>query len=100
LVAVKRQLITTNLVWAELHRLLLYRAGFRPAFLPLEKAGQSPLVRIEFPGVSHHEAAKTWIRKLHKHFISYTDTISFATIEASTCIESLSFDHHFRIAGF
>jgi uncharacterized protein len=96
----KRQLITTNLVLAEIHRLLLYRAGIQAAAAALAKIEASPLVRIEFAGEAHHQSAKRWIDRLNAYPISYTDAVSFAVMEASVCIEALSYDRHFRIAGF
>jgi predicted nucleic acid-binding protein len=100
IVTAKRQLITTNLVLAEIHRLLLYRAGIQAAATALAKIEASPLVRIEFAGEAHHQSAKRWIERLNVHPISYTDAVSFAVMEAFGCIEALSYDRHFRIAGF
>lgn len=100
LLAAKRRLLTTNLVLAELHRLLLHRAGIRAAEAALDKIEASPLVRIDYPGEAAHKSAKAWIRELYKHQISYTDAVSFAVMEASRCTAALTFDHHFHLAGF
>src|SRR4029453_2993529 len=61
--AVERRMtiLTTNLVLAEVHRLLLFRAGMRPALAALDRIEASPLVRIEFPGDAHHRAARAWL---------------------------------------
>jgi len=96
----KRLLITTNLVLAEIHRFLLYRAGIKAAAAALDWIEASPLVKIEFAGAIHHRAARIWLKKLQQHPISYADAASFAVMEASGCKEALSFDHHFRLAGF
>ena len=96
----KRLLLTTNLVLAELHRLFLCRAGIKAAAAALDRIEASPLVRIEFAGASHHHAARLWLKKLSQHPISYADAVSFAVMEASGCKEALSFDRHFRLAGF
>jgi uncharacterized protein len=100
LINAKHNMVTTNLILAELHRLLLHRAGIRAAAVALERIEASPLVRIEFPGAVHHESAKSWIRKLYEHPISYTDAVSFAVMEISGYTEALAYDHHFHIAGF
>jgi predicted nucleic acid-binding protein len=100
LLAAKRLLLTTNLVLAEMHRLLLHRAGIRAASAALEKIEASPLVRIEFTGQSQHQSAKEWMARLSECPISYADAVSFAVMEASGCTEVLSFDRHFGIAGF
>jgi len=96
----KRRLFTTNLVLAETHRLVLQRVGIRAAATALAKIEASPLVRIEFAGAAHHQSAKNWIEKLKDHPISYTDAISFAVMEAAGCTDAMTFDHHFRLAGF
>jgi hypothetical protein len=44
----KQRMFTSNLVLAETHRLLLYRAGSEAALIALQKIEASPLVRIEF----------------------------------------------------
>ena len=100
IVASRQRLFTTNLVLAEIHRLLLYRAGSRAAIAALEKIEASPLVRIEFANAKNHQSATNWLKKLNEHTISYTDAVSFSMMEAAGCREALSYDHHFRIAGF
>ncbi|MGD0101133.1 MAG: PIN domain-containing protein [Acidobacteriota bacterium] len=99
-VASKRQLFTTNLVVAETHRFFLHRAGTKAAAAALAKIEASPLVRIEFAGAAHHQSAKSWMEKLKDHPISYTDAVSFACMEAAGCLEAMTYDHHFRLAGF
>jgi uncharacterized protein len=96
----KRPLVTTNLVLAETHSLLLYRAGIKAASIALAKIEACPLMRIEFAGLDHHQSAKGWIGKLQELPISYTDAVSFAVMENSGCLEVMSYDHHFSIAGF
>jgi uncharacterized protein len=100
IVASKQRLLTTNLVLAEVHRLLLYRAGIHAAVVALEKIEASPLVGIEFVTIHHHKSAKSWLNSLSAHSITYTDAISFAVIEASDCARVLSYDRHFHLAGF
>ena len=77
IVASKQRLITTNLVLAEIHRLLLYRAGSSAAIAALEKIEASPLVRIEFADAKNHKSATNWLKKLNKHSISYTTPSAF-----------------------
>jgi uncharacterized protein len=100
IVASRRRMLTTNLALAEIHRLLLYRAGIKAAAAALEKIESSPLVEIAFADAAHHQAAKDWMKQLQDHPISYTDAISFSVMKASRCREALSYDHHFSIAGF
>ena len=93
-------MLTTNLVLAEIHRLLLHRAGINAAAAPLEKIEASSLVKIIFADNANHVSAKGWMNKLKQHPISYTDAISFSVMEASGCSRVMSYDHHFRTAGF
>jgi predicted nucleic acid-binding protein len=51
-------LLTTNLVLAEIHRLLLCRAGIAAAAAALDRIDASPLVKIEFAGGDNHRAAR------------------------------------------
>jgi predicted nucleic acid-binding protein len=94
------RLLTTNLVLAETHRLLLYRAGIAAAAAALDRIDASALVKIEFGGGENHRAARAWLKKLSHHSISYADAVSFAVMEAWGCKEAISFDHHFCLAGF
>lgn len=100
MVAAKQRMLTTNLVLAEIHRLLLHRAGIKAAVTALEKIEASALVDIEFADLTHHQSAMAWIGKLREHPISYADAVSFSIMETAGCSEALSYDHHFQIAGF
>lgn len=100
MVASKERMLTTNLVLAEIHRLFLHRAGIKAAASVLEKVEASPLVKIEFADSTHHQSAMAWMGKLREHPISYTDAVSFSVMEAAGCSDVLSYDQHFRIAGF
>jgi uncharacterized protein len=100
IVASRRQLFTSNLVLAEIHRLLLYRAGSKAANAALEKIEASSLVAIEFADSKRHKSAINRLRKLNEHEISYTDAVSFSMMETVNCREAFSYDHHFEAAGF
>jgi predicted nucleic acid-binding protein len=93
-------IVTTNLVLAEVHRLLLFRAGIRPAVAALDRIEGSPLMRIEFPADAHHRSARAGLEKLAGHSITYTDAVSFAVMDSSNCSKVATFDRDFEIAGF
>jgi predicted nucleic acid-binding protein len=93
-------MLTTNLVLAEIHRLFLHRAGTKAAAAALEKIEASPLVRTIFADSMHHSSAKDWMKKLQDYPISYTDAISFSVMKMTGCAKAMSFDKHFRVAGF
>src|SRR5262249_7206601 len=94
------RLVTTNLILAEVHRLLLHRTGSRIAATMLDRIDSSPLVRIEFATVDHHRAARRWLERLADQRITYTDALSFAVMEALRCRIAISFDRDFVVAGF
>jgi predicted nucleic acid-binding protein len=93
-------LVTTNLVIAELHRLTLFRAGIVPALRALDVIGASPSVVLRFAGAEDHAAARKWLDRLAPRPVTYTDAVSFAVIEATSCSHVLGFDEDFAAAGF
>ncbi len=93
-------LVTTNLVVAEVHRLLLFRAGIKPASRAVEVIDATGRVDIEFVSVEHHDRARRWLEKLSDQHVTYTDAVSFAVMEARCCRVAMSFDHDFSVAGF
>ena len=98
--AQRLSLITTDLVVAESHRLLLFRAGAAVAGAFLDRMDRSPTLRFEFTTTERHARAREWLTKLHGHAITYADAVSFAVIEAMRSTAVLTFDDDFTIAGF
>jgi predicted nucleic acid-binding protein len=93
-------LITSSLVVAEVHRLVLHRVGIRAAAAVLGSVDGSAYLRLVFPDSAHHQGARRWLQKLSDQVITYTDATSFAIMDAERCSAALSFDHDFVIAGF
>lgn len=93
-------LITTNLVLAEVHRLVLFRAGIRAATVAFDKITGSPAVTVTYVTAEHHRAARVWLDKLHDQVISLTDAVSFAVMDDHKCRHAITFDHDFWTAGF
>ena len=96
----RTELVTTNLVLAEVHRFLLFRAGIRAAARTLDRVEASRMVVIEYATARHHAAALAWLRKLDDQVVTYTDAVSFAVVEATRCQAVIGFDHDFVVAGF
>jgi uncharacterized protein len=94
------QLLTTNLVIAEVHRLILHRVGIRAAATALTRVSSSQRVRILYPSAAHDVAARRWLERLSDQVITYTDATSFAVMEAERCAQVATFDRDFTIAGF
>ena len=94
------RLVTTNLVLAEVHRLLLFRAGIRAAALALDRIAASEHVDLVFAVEADHHAARSWMTRLADQRITYTDAVSFAVMKSRKCDAVLGFDHDFAVAGF
>ena len=93
-------LVTTTLVVAEVHRLVLHRVGIKAAAAVLETIDGSTHVRLVFPAGEHHKAARGWLEKLSDQEITYADATSFAVMRAEHCSSAITFDRDFVIAGF
>ncbi len=94
------RLVTTNLVFAEVHRFLLFRAGIRAAAVTLARMAAIPLLSLEHATAMHHAAGLAWLKKLDDQIITYTDAVSFAVATATRCDAVIGFDRDFVIAGF
>ena len=100
--AIRRKipLFTSDLVLAEVHRLLLFRAGIKPAAAALDVVDRSPSVSVCFSTAPLHREARGWLARFHDQVISYTDATSFALMTTRKCKVAISFDHDFVLAGF
>jgi predicted nucleic acid-binding protein len=93
-------LVTTNLVVAELHRLLLYRAGIQAARGVVRRVDKIERLTVYFPGRDDHDAAGAWLERFPDQRITYTDAVSFVVMTAARCTNVFTFDHDFAVAGF
>jgi len=93
-------LFTTNLVVAEVHRLLVHRVGIQAGRAFLQGLGTSRHVEIAWTTEVEHAEALRWIARLADHPITYTDAVSFAAVQRRRCRTVLGFDHDFVLAGF
>ena len=96
----KAPLLTTNLIVAEVQRLLLFRVGGHAGRRFLALLSSAPLLTLCFPGDREHTRALAWLDRYPDQSISYTDAVSFAVMEAARCRVALSFDEDFSVAGF
>ncbi|WP_419167412.1 type II toxin-antitoxin system VapC family toxin [Candidatus Palauibacter sp.] len=92
--------VTTNLVVAETHALLLRRGGRRAALTFLEAIRQPPN-RVEYV-TSEREAVAVarWLRRFSDQSFSLADAASFAIMTELGIEEALTLDRHFGTAGF
>jgi predicted nucleic acid-binding protein len=91
--------VTTNLVVAETHALLLRRGGRRAALRFLEEVGREPIV-VETSGPELEERALLdWIIRFDDQEFTLTDAVSFAVMNERGIHEALTLDRHFAAAG-
>ena len=92
--------MTTNLVVAEAHALLLRRAGLHAASAYLRAVREAP-TEIEYI-TSEREAAaiEHWIERFSDQPFSLADAASFVVMTELGIREVLTLDRHFTVAGF
>ena len=92
--------VTTDLVVAETHALLLRRGGRQVALAFLDAIRQPPN-RIEYATAEREDAAiDRWLRRFVDQRFSLTDAVSFTVMRELGIDEALTLDRHFRTAGF
>ena len=94
------RIVTTNLVVAETHALLLRRAGHGAA-LTFLKAVRQPPNQIEYiTPEREEEAIRHWIERFSDQRLSFADAGSFVVMSELGIREALTLDRHFTVAGF
>ena len=96
----RRRLVTTNLVVAETHALLLRRVSASAALAFVRTVDEAPNVVIRSTRDLEVEAERDWLVRYADQDFSLTDAVSFAVITNRRIRDALSLDHHFEVAGF
>ncbi len=91
--------VTSSLVVAEVHRLVLHRAGMRLARSVLGRLVGDD-VRLHHPTPAVHTRALGFIDDFADQAFTYADAVSFAIMRSNRITTALAFDRHFMIAGF
>lgn len=100
LIARRRRLVTTNLVVAETHALLLRRVGRAPALTFARTVGESPNLVVRSTCEIEEAAVREWLDRYGDRDFSLADAVSFAVMTERRIEEALTLDHHFAVAGF
>ena len=95
-----RRLVTTNLVVAETHALLLRRVGRATALTFIQTVAEPPNVVVRSTRELEAAAERTWLARYHDQDISLADAVSFAVMTERGIRDALTLDHHFAVAGF
>lgn len=100
--AVRRgvRVVTTNLVVAETHALLLRRGGREPALRFLTEVWRDPVL-VEPSGPElERRALDDWLSRYADQAFTLTDAVSFVVMTDRGITEALTLDRHFVTAGF
>jgi len=94
------RIVTSNLVVAETHALLLRRVG-RPAALAFaHTVVEPPNVVVTSNAALEAAALSDWLERYDDQDFSFTDGVSFAIMTERGIGEALALDVHFHVAGF
>ena len=94
------EIVTTNIVVAEAHALLIRRVGRRAGLAFLRAVRKAP-TRIEYVTPEREAAAiRNWIERFSDQPFSLADAASFVVMAELGIREALTLDHHFMTAGF
>lgn len=94
------RVVTTNLVVAETHALLMRRVGIDVARTFAKTVRLPPNVVAYATPERESEAMTGWLERYSDQDFSLTDAVSFVVMKESGIEEALALDHHFVTAGF
>ncbi len=100
LISRKQRLVTTNLVVAETHALLLRRVGHSAALAFVQGVDDSRNLVVRSSLDLELNARRDWLERYHDQDFSLTDAVSFAVMRERGIDQALALDQHFVVAGF
>lgn len=99
-VAQGTRLVTTNLIIAETHVLLLRRIHRGVAVQFLQEIYRPPHLIVSSTPALEATARADWLERFQDQDFSFTDAVSFAVMADRGIRTALALDHHFTTAGF
>jgi predicted nucleic acid-binding protein len=94
------RVVTTNLVLAECHALLLHRVNRTVALTVLRTLRQPPNAIVVSTADLEDRAITDWLEPFGDQTFSFTDAVSFAVMKDRGIGAALTLDRHFATAGF
>jgi uncharacterized protein len=94
------RLVTTNLVIAETHALVLKRSGPEPARKFLDRLSKSSRIQEVYADADLELEALAILEQYHDRGFTYTDAVSCALMRQRKIDTAFAFDRHFATAGF
>ena len=95
-----RRVVTTNLVVAETHALLLRRVGRDTALTFVQTVDAAPNVVVRSTRELESAAERNWLARYADQDFSLTDAVSFTVMTERRIRQALGLDQHFVVAGF
>jgi predicted nucleic acid-binding protein len=92
--------VTTNLVIAETHALLLRRVNREVALAFVQQVGRAPNIVVHATPDLEADAERDWLEAFDDQDFSLTDAVSFAVMKQRGIREAITLDRHFVTAGF
>lgn len=94
------RIVTTNLVLAETHALLLRRAGREAGLRFLREVRREPVHVEESTADLEARAISDWLVRFSDQDFSLADIVSFVVMADAGIREALTLDSHFAVAGY
>jgi predicted nucleic acid-binding protein len=94
------RVVTTNLVVAETHAILLRRVGREGALRFLGEVLRDPLLVETSTPEMERRAVEEWLAPYSGQDFSLVDAVSFVVMKDRGTTEALTLGHHFAAAGF
>ena len=94
------RIVTSNLVVAEAHALIMRRAGIEIGLRFVQLVRASPNVVVESTAHLEDSAVNNWLTRYVDQPFSMVDAVSFAIMAERGVRETLTLDRHFATAGY
>ena len=94
------RIVTSNLVVAESHALIMRRAGIAIARRFVQLVRASPNVVVTSTERLENTAITEWLSRYADQPFSMVDAVSLAIISERSTVTALTLDRHFAIAGY
>ena len=95
-----RSLVTTNLVVAESHVIIMNELGHMAAVRFLDGVNASPRIVKVYSNENIEREAEDILRRYDDQDFSYGDSVSFTIMKRQKIKKAFSFDKHFQTMGF
>jgi uncharacterized protein len=94
------RIVTSNLIVAETHVLIMRRAGIAAALRFVQMVRASPNVVVSSSPLLEDAAVADWLMRYTDQPFSMVDAVSFAIMAERGTRAALTLDRHFAIAGY